>query len=91
MLGDHNLAKNPDCKRLVSSQLCSPERIKIKVEKTIVHEKYSEDKSNNIALIRLKDLVPLHNEDPVNSIVMPVCLPWNEGSNLSIKIRINSN
>ena len=90
MLGDHNLASDPDCKKLKFSKLCSPDRIKVKVEKAIVHESYSEDKSNNIALIRLKELVPLHNEDPVNSVVEPVCLPWDKGKGKFISERIFS-
>ena len=68
VLGDHNLASDPDCKKLKFSKLCSPDRMKVKVEKAIVHESYSEDKSNNIVvglvfqqkyLIFVKNLKPL--------------------------------
>ena len=38
----------------------------------------SSTQANDIALIRLNEPVPLHNEDPQNSYVKPVCLPWME-------------
>ena len=48
----------------------------------IVHENYSVDRRglyrNDIALIRLNESVPLHSEDPSQSMASPVCLPWSD-------------
>ena len=77
MLGDHILRKDPDCQKNKFGDLCNPRKITKYVDKTIIHENYNpNNKTNNIALIRLDERVPLHNEDPVHSIVAPVCLPW---------------
>ena len=59
--------------------LCNPPIIQKKIDdtKTRIHERYnSTDRSNNIALLRLKTKITLHSEDPVISIIAPVCLPW---------------
>ena len=36
-------------------------------------------------MIRLDELVPLHIEDPEQSIVAPVCLPWKDSDKEIIK------
>ena len=43
-----------------------------------MHESYDDEPAFNhdIALIRLDQEVPLNSEDPKNSWVLPVCLPW---------------
>ena len=91
MLGDHILNNDPDCQRNKFGELCNPTIITKKVDKTIIHKNYNQtDRTNNIALIRLDERVTLHNEDPVKSIVAPVCLPWPDsffGQDIDIYIK----
>ena len=77
-MGEHNTKKDPDC------ETC-PKKITRKAGKIIVHENYSnsdevsaETYRNDIALIRLNESVPLFNENPMISAVLPVCLPWSD-------------
>ena len=63
ILGDYNLSENPDCEKQGYRKLCAPPKIVRNIEKTIVHENYATDPSNNIALIRMDEIVPLHSED----------------------------
>ena len=66
------LEKNPDCFRNRYAKLCAPSIINRTIEEITPHG------NNDIALIRLNELVPLHNEEPEKSIVAPVCLPWSD-------------
>jgi len=76
-LGDYILKEDPDCTRNSIARLCHPPKIVRKVNGVVIHENYDPTNNyNNIALIRLEELVPLHTEDPIRSIVAPVCLPW---------------
>jgi len=75
ILGDYVIGTNPDCTR----NTCAPSTVSRKVGKIIIHGQYSQsDKKNDIALIRLEESIPLHNENPTVSIASPVCLPWLE-------------
>ena len=57
-------------------------KIKMNIDKVIIHEDFDPiNNANDIALIRLDSLVPLHNEDASKSIIAPICLPWNELDN----------
>merc|ERR1712008_100778 len=38
----------------------------------------TKDNKNDIALLRLSESVPLFNENPMISAVLPVCLPWSD-------------
>ena len=83
MLGEYIVGSDPDC-----TTSCAPPKITRKVVKTIIHEDYNTAPpfSNDIALIRLDEAVPLYEENPGVSLVVPVCLPWNEnnpGNNLN--------
>ena len=42
--------------------------------KATISERYS----NDIALIRINEAIPLHQEDPTKSLVEPICLPWSK-------------
>ena len=82
MLGEYILGSDPDC-----TTSCAPPKITRKVAKTIIHEDYNAAPPfpNDIALILLDEAVPLYQENPGVSFVIPVCLPWNEnnpGNNL---------
>lgn len=93
MLGEHILENNPDCQMNKFGDLCNPPIISKKIDetKTRIHERYnSTDRSNNIALLRLKTKITLHSEDPVISIIAPVCLPWPDsyfGNDLSLYLK----
>ena len=87
MLGEYIVGRDPDCIRVNGKKTCAPPKISRKVAKTIVHEDYKTNPPfpNDIALIRLDEAVPLHQENPAISSVVPVCLPWNNnnpGNNL---------
>ena len=69
ILGDYVLDPNsdPDCTR----NACAPKRLTKKIQKIIKHDQFAEKPGtnpkqyrNNIALIKLQDPVPLHNENP---------------------------
>ena len=65
-LGDYILNKDPDCTRNSIARLCHPPKIVRKVNSVVIHENYDPTNNyNNIALIRLEELVPLHTEDPI--------------------------
>ena len=65
-LGDYILNKDPDCTRNSIARLCHPPKIVRKVNDVVIHENYDPTNNyNNIALIRLEELVPLHTEDPI--------------------------
>ena len=78
VLGEYQVGRDPDCTG-IRRQSCAPPKITRKVAKTIIHEGYKEIAPfpNDIALIRLDQAVPLHQENPKISSVVPVCLPWN--------------
>ena len=68
--------------KIVLPALCSAPiiRRKINVDKdVIVHEKFNVkgNLENDIALIRIEEAVPLHQEDEFKSGASPICLPWN--------------
>jgi hypothetical protein len=78
VLGEYQVGRDPDCTGS-RRQSCAPPKITRKVAKTIIHENYKKIAPfpNDIALIRLDQAVPLHQENPKISSVVPVCLPWN--------------
>ena len=78
VLGEYQVGRDPDCTG-IRRQSCAPPKITRKVAKTIIHEDYKKVAPfpNDIALIRLDEAVPLHQENPKFSSVIPVCLPWN--------------
>jgi len=78
ILGEHTLGKDMECVTSSDKQetTCTTTVIKRQVEKMIIHEDFT-NSTNDIALIRLTEPIPLHSEDPNLSSVMPVCLPWN--------------
>ena len=77
MFGEHVVGTDPDCKTERGLKKCSPKVITRTVSKAIVHENYNtKDNKNDIALLRLNESVPLFNENPIISAVLPVCLPW---------------
>ena len=77
-MGEHTLGKDMECVTSSETQetTCTTTVIKRQVEKMIIHEDFT-NSTNDIALIRLTEPIPLHSEDPNLSSVMPVCLPWN--------------
>ena len=89
VLGDWKISTNPDCARK-NKKRCVPKKIVRKVGKIIKHEDFQptdprpknitdgEYYRNDIALIRLNEAVPLFNDNPSQSFVLPVCLPWPE-------------
>ena len=87
VLGEYIVGIDPDCPFLNGKRTCAPPKITRKVAKTIVHEDYKPNLPfpNDIALIRFDKAVPLHQENPTTSYVIPICLPWNNdnpGNNL---------
>ena len=79
MFGEHVVGTDPDCKTARGLKKCSPKVITRTVSKTIVHESYNtKNNRNDIALLRLNESVPLFNENPMISAVLPVCLPWSD-------------
>ena len=80
VLGEYIVNQDPDCDE--TSTNCNPTVIRRGIKKIIVHENYEKHKNeaiqfaNDIALIRLDQSVPLNSEDPTNSVVKPICLPW---------------
>ena len=52
---------------------------KRKPAEIIVHENYDQNVTtslNDLALIRVDEMMPLYSENSTISNVMPVCLPW---------------
>jgi hypothetical protein len=79
VLGEHIVGRDPDCQIVNGKKTCAPSKITRKVAKTFIHEDYQTQPPfpNDIALIRLDEAVPLHQENSTISSVVPVCLPWN--------------
>ena len=81
VLGEHRVDTDPDCS---GDGKCSPPKITRGIKEIIVHESYDEKVAPkwlyDIALLRLDQEVTLNSEDPDNSYVMPVCLPWAKDS-----------
>ena len=82
VLGEHVVGTDPDCSRKTPT-FCNPKKITriVDIKKdVIVHENYATPKrySNDIALIRINEAIPLHEEDPTISAVSPICLPWSK-------------
>ena len=80
ILGEHDFGRDEDCDNY--GRFCSAPIIRrqINVDRdVIIHEKF--DKTGNteydIALIRIEEAVPLHQENEFKSSVSPICLPWN--------------
>ena len=48
ILGEYNLAKDPDCKKKNGIERCTPRKIIRNIEKTIVHESYANDPAYDI-------------------------------------------
>ena len=76
------IGKDPDCESKPGGRNCI-KKITRTASKVIVHEDYdasSPQVTNDIALIRLNEAVPLHEDAPASSNpkpgAMPVCLPW---------------
>ena len=86
VIGDHNLASNPDCDKDARGNLrCNNkpvQRFQMIQDDVIIHENWDLDKlkegANDIALIRLPKLVYTMYEVPDGVHVSPVCLPWGE-------------
>ena len=84
VIGDHNLASNPDCdKDVKGGLLCENkpvQRFQMIQDDVTIHEEWDLDKlregANDIALIRLPKLVYTMFEIPEGVHVAPVCLPW---------------
>ena len=79
MLGEHDTRTNPDCPD--GPGPCFPKKITIKVAEIIKHNSYggqAPNVTNDIALIRLSEPVPLSKDNPTKSSVAPICLPWSE-------------
>uniref|UniRef100_A0A6P4FDT7 Serine protease easter-like n=1 Tax=Drosophila rhopaloa TaxID=1041015 RepID=A0A6P4FDT7_DRORH len=71
-LGEHNITSNPDCFTFGDGKSqCAPKHLEIVVESFIVHPAYHETSQieGDIALIRLKKLVPFSKE------IRPICVP----------------
>ena len=80
VLGEHDFGKDEDCDAL--GRFCSAPIIKRKINvkrDVIVHEKFNVggNLENDIALIRIEEAVPLHQENEFKSSASPICLPWN--------------
>ena len=86
VLGDFIIDTDPDCQYGKKSDgtclgYTLPSKITRSLEEIVIHEGYKNINGihiNNIALIRLSELVPLFFEDPSLSTAMAVCLPWKE-------------
>lgn len=87
VLGEYIVGRDPDCPFINGKRTCAASKITRKIAKTIIHEDYQTAPPfpNDIALIRFDKAVPLHQESPTTSYVIPICLPWNNdnpGNNL---------
>ena len=87
VLGEYIVGRDPDCPFINGKRTCAASKITRKIAKTIIHEDYQTAPPfpNDIALIRFDKAVPLHQESPMTSYVIPICLPWNNdnpGNNL---------
>ena len=84
VVGDHNLATNPDCDKDEKGRLrClnkPVQRFQMIQEDVTIHEGWDINKlkegANDIALIRLPKLVYTMYEIPDGVHVAPICLPW---------------
>ena len=64
-----------------NSKICNAPVIRRRIsnKNIILHEDYDYPK-HDIALIGMKNPVPLYQEDPKISSVSPICLPWSYGN-----------
>ena len=73
MLGEHTVGKDPDCNK--KGTICAPKTTKMNItsrDQIIIHDDFSSDTGiNDIALIRLNELVTLFAEDPTESFITP--------------------
>ena len=88
-MGEHVVGPDPDCSSK-NQDFCNPPKItrKIDAHKDIItHKYYGKPKkySNDIALIRINDAIPLFSEDQSISAVSPICLPWSEDLGVQLK------
>ena len=76
------VGEDPDCENC-------PSIIRRKINKDrdiIIHEDFNrrlgknlpERYANDIALIRIDEAIPLHQEETTRSLVEPICLPWSK-------------
>lgn len=75
-LGEHKISTEVDCANPTDKSTCikdDPPIQDIAVDKFIIHEEYTENKINDIALVRLKTEADLNNKKSVGTI----CLPTN--------------
>ena len=73
-LGETDINRDPDCKycpKKITAKITNPGK------QIIAHENFDPiTGANDIALIRLNEPITLFSDDPLNSLVAPVCLPW---------------
>ena len=99
VFGEHQFGSDPDCINKNGGK-CAAKKItqKITEDQITIHEDYlfygttnGFYNLNDIAIIRLKEPVPLNSEDPLKSPVIPICLPWsrnNSAQNLKVVVVI---
>ena len=79
VLGEHRTDTDPDCDSKINGGKCSPPKISRGIKEIIIHESYTKKGfKNDIALIKLDQVVKLYSEDAGSSGVMPICLPWDK-------------
>ena len=73
MLGEHTVGENPDCNK--KGTICAPKITRMNItsrDQIIVHDDFSAKTGvNDIALIRLNELVTLFSENPTESFITP--------------------
>ena len=73
MLGELTVGKDPDCNH--EGTICAPKTTRMNItsrDQIIVHDDFSAKTGiNDIALIRLNELVTLFSEDPTESFITP--------------------
>ena len=75
VLGEHIIGTNPDCNDFG----CLPKTFTRQVQKYILHESYNTSRIGgpyDLAMIRLNQSVPMFKQNPKESGVVPVCIPW---------------
>ena len=78
ILGEHTILSDPDCTTGLNGKCLAP-IYKRKPAEIIVHENYDQNVTtslNDLALIRVDEMMPLFSENSTISNVVPVCLPW---------------
>ena len=88
-MGEHVVGTDPDCSSKNQGD-CNPPKITRKIDAhkdVIIHKYYGKPKkySNDIALIRINDAIPLYLDDQDLSAVSPICLPWSEEKGVQLK------